>query len=331
MKISHRGNQNQTEASLTNNNQLLPDFFIVGAAKAGTTSIYQYLKQHPEIYLPPIKEVNYFCSDIRPENFRTDYARSVYLNVDAYIEGGMKDEVFHGFIQNWEQYKKIFNPAAGKNAIGELSNTYLFSEVAAKNIYEKFPQAKIIMILRNPVERAFSHYQMDLRNGLVKEDFITEFNNDRYRLPKGWGISNLYYELGLYSEQVKRFMQFFKREQILVLLHDNFVNHEKSSFHMICKFLNVNENFEFNFSVKHNQAKAPRNKFIAMLSRQKKITKLTKKLFSSELLESIKRSLFRKENQKGITDEARRTVAGYYADDINKLSQLLNIDLSIWK
>ena len=308
----------------------LPDFFIVGAAKAGTTSLYQYLKQHPEIYLPPIKEVNFFCSDIQPKNFRPDYARSVQVDLDAYINGGMKEELFHGFIQNWEQYKKIFAPASGKKAIGELSNTYLYSETAAKNIYDKFPDAKIIMVLRNPIDRAYSHYQMDFRNGLVTEDFITAFNNDRHKIPKGWGISNLYYELGLYFTQVKRFTELFPPQQMKIFLYDEMVADEKLFYKNICEFLKVDSNYSFNLNKKYNQGGMPSNALTRWLGRHKKIKKFISRYFFKDVIKAGLSKITLKKNKENLTVTEKEFLIQLYETDVLNLQKLLKKDLSKW-
>ena len=308
----------------------LPDFFIVGAAKAGTTSIYQYLKQHPEIYLPPIKEVNFFCTDIQIKNFRPDYAGSVFTDVDAWIASGMKTELFHGFLQHWNQYEKIFQQAEGKKAIGELSNTYLFSEVAAKNIVEKFPEAKIIMVLRHPVERAFSHYLMDFKNGLVNENFLIEFNRDKNKEKKGWGISNLYFELGLYSEQVKRYIDLFSNDRIKIFLFDDLVNDERAVFKTICNFLNIDSGFQFDFETKHNQNTFPKNKWVAAISKQKFIRQFIKNIIPDKIKNRIKKTAFSSKNVPKLSEEDRTTVTALYKDDVLKLAELIRRDLNHW-
>ncbi|MEI7801043.1 MAG: sulfotransferase [Bacteroidota bacterium] len=306
------------------------DFFIVGAAKAGSTSIYQYLKQHPGIYLPPIKELNFFSDDIRRKNFRPEYAKSVYLDVDAYLNEGMKHEVFHGFIEQAAQHEKLFEPAKPGQLAGELSNTYLYSETAAQNIFKYNPKSKIIMLLRNPVERAFSHYQMDLRSGLVHNDFITEFNNDRHKIPKGWGISNLYYELGLYYEQAKRYFDLFPREQIHIILFDDLLLDKVKTMQALSSFLNIDDKFQFNLETKFNEAAMPRNKFVLWLKKRKNISRFFKSLIPAKLFSLLKEIAFSKKHLPEITAEEKQTVFGYYHDDLLKLTTLIRRDLSRW-
>src|SRR5580765_4773440 len=141
----------------------LPNFFIVGAAKSGTTSLYEYMKMHPEVYMAPIKETHHFSTDIDNTQFRPNYARSLNKDLTSFLEGDMSDGIFHAFVKDWNQYVKLFGKVNSEKAIGEVTNSYLYSHEAAQNILSRFPNAKVIMILRNPIDRAFSHYLMDLR------------------------------------------------------------------------------------------------------------------------------------------------------------------------
>lgn len=128
----------------------VPNFFIVGAAKSGTTSLYHYLKQHPEIYMSPVKEPKYFLASINkfPHNGPGD------IEVDKKI------------IRTWDEYLKLFSNASVEKCIGEASCGYLYyCELVAPSIKRISPEAKIIIVLRNPVERAFSAYCYLFREG----------------------------------------------------------------------------------------------------------------------------------------------------------------------
>ena len=128
-----------------------PNFFIVGAPKAGTTSLYAYLSMHPEVFMPStIKEPDYF-------SHKAILAQNLYYNTTH--------------VTNLEEYLDLFSLANGEKAIGEASVSYLYYQEAARNLYDFNPEARIIIILREPVERAFSHYLMDARLGLIKATF----------------------------------------------------------------------------------------------------------------------------------------------------------------
>ena len=166
----------------------LPNFIVVGAAKAGTTSIYQYLSQHPQVYLSPIKETNYFAKDIPLDKIRKDYYKGGELDVAAYVATNLEEQIHIAFVSQWEHYQKLYKNVKDQKAIGEISNSYLHSSVAAKEIYAVNPDMKIIMILRDPIKRAFSHYKMTLRVGLVKDTFYEEVQRDYAAREKGFRV-----------------------------------------------------------------------------------------------------------------------------------------------
>src|ERR1700744_4238921 len=131
-----------------------PNFFIVGAPKAGTTSLYNYLGQHPQIYMSPIKEPNYFAGEMRLDNFVEEARRRIadeMHDLQEYLRGDMRQNRFGGWVSAWEDYLKLFRNVTDEIAIGEATPCYLWSETAARNIAARIPDAKIIINLRNPV------------------------------------------------------------------------------------------------------------------------------------------------------------------------------------
>ena len=110
-----------------------PNFFIVGAPKAATTFLYAYLDQHPQVYMSPLKEPNYFASELRPENFAEEDRARVQRQMrelQAYLRGDMRETRFGGFVTSWEDYLQLFRNAADQIAVGEASPTYLWSQTA---------------------------------------------------------------------------------------------------------------------------------------------------------------------------------------------------------
>src|SRR3954462_6473419 len=128
-----------------NSENKLPNFFVVGAAKSGTTSLYEYLKLHPEVYMAPIKETHHFSTDIDNTKFRANYARSLNKDLSKFLESDMEEGIFHAFVKDWDEYSQLFKRVNGEKAIGEVTNSYLYSHEAAQNIFKKFPQAKIVI------------------------------------------------------------------------------------------------------------------------------------------------------------------------------------------
>src|SRR5438105_3219492 len=154
----------------------LPNFFIVGAGKAGTTSLYRYLGQHPQIYMSRVKEPSYFASEIRPENLSPVFARHIErqsrrLRLREVLTDGKPLRPSGWLISEWDDYLRLFQEVRDEKAIGEATVSYLWSRTAAGNIAACLPDAKIIMLLRDPAERAFSQYLHQMGTGLMRCTF----------------------------------------------------------------------------------------------------------------------------------------------------------------
>jgi hypothetical protein len=313
-----------------NSESKLPNFFVVGAAKSGTTSLYEYLKLHPEVYMAPIKETHHFSTDIDNSKFRPNYARSLNKDLTGFLSGNMEEGIFHAFVKDWNEYVQLFKKVNGEKAIGEVTNSYLYSKEAAKNIISKFPDAKVIMMLRNPVDRAFSHYLMDLRIGYETANFMTALKKDLARNPKGWGISNLYIEIGMYYEQVRRFIEVFPEPQRRIYIFDDFVKNPEAMMKDIFRFLEVSETTIIDFSRKYNPSFIPKNKLIGKLNTQKKVKDWLKGVLPKSVKSKFKKTFYTDRDLPKIKSEERKFLQDIFRDDIEKLSALLHRDLSAW-
>jgi Sulfotransferase family len=195
-----------------------PNFYIVGAAKCGTASLYGHLRKHPQVFLPEVKEPNFFATGA-PEGeavFDIPHYRTV------------------------DEYQRLYRKATGYSAIGDTSNSYLWDASSPGRIKEVRPDAKIIMMLRDPVMRAHSFYLMSFRAG--DEDastFREAIERDRRRGRDNWFTSWLYVEGGLYHEQVRRFIDTFGREQVLVLLADELAKDPRAVFLKISNHIGI--------------------------------------------------------------------------------------------
>lgn len=314
----------------TKERQKLPNFFVVGAAKSGTTSLYEYMKMHPQIYMAPIKETHHFSTDIDNSKFRPNYARSLNKDLSKFLETDMQEGIFHAFVKERDQYNKLFKNVKDEKAIGEITNSYLYSQEAARNIFTRFPDAKVIMMLRNPIDRAFSHYLMDLRIGYETNDFMTALKKDMARDPKGWGISNLYVEIGMYAEQVKRFIEIFPERQRRIYLFDDFKKDAGAVVKDMFTFLGVDPNVDIDYSQKFNPSFIPKNKLIGKLNTQKKIKDWLKGVLPKSVKSKFKKTFYTDKDLPRITPAERKFLADIFRNDVMKLGKLLNRDLSKW-
>ncbi|NPA51292.1 MAG: sulfotransferase [Aquificae bacterium] len=305
-----------------------PNFFVVGAAKAGTTSIYNYLKPHPQVYVSPIKEPNFFSTDINPEKFRKNYKKEIEKDYDKYFKYG--EESHLTFIRDLNDYLKLFEKVSTEKAIGEFSTSYLYSKVAAQNIKDFNPDAKIIIVLRNPIERAFSHYLMDLKIGYTNLSFWEAIQRDINSKEKEWGITHLYLELGLYYKQVKRYLNTFDKSQVKIFLFEELKNTEEF-VKALYRFLEIDGNLHFPDTSKvYNKSKVPKYKNLYFWASNLGIIRFSQKIFPTGLKKSIKNILFSSENLPKLSVKEKEFLKEYYKKDIENLSNLIDKDLNFW-
>jgi hypothetical protein len=313
-----------------------PNLFIVGAAKSGTTSVYNILENHPEIFMCPIKEPHHFSKDIKFSNFNPNYQKRNKFDIEEYLSKDILQKKHIAYIDDYSQYIQLFRNVTNQKIIGEVSNGYLYSKLAAKEIYKFNHQSKIIIILRNPVERCFSHWLMDYRIGLSRsnsciDDLIFDYNlNDQ-----SWGgISHTYIQIGLYFEQVKRYLDIFPKNNIKILLFKDLKNDPNKFKNEIFNFLNLeNINFERKIDKQFNEARIPKyalssaiyNYFISRPHLKKMINPSFAKLFKNFLFTST----FEKNDYLSYLD--KKKFLPYFIEDINNLENLIELDLSDWK
>lgn len=221
-----------------------PNLFLVGAAKAGTTSLAAYLGSHTEIYLSPIKEPNHFNTEVDLGLIREDHRRNTYIDFNSYFSKSKLENIHIAFVQHRENYLNLFREVEQQRYLMEASTGYLYSPVAAQNIHAFNSEAKIIIILRHPVERAISHYMMDAARGNVKlEKSLNTIRDDHNATKQGYCITNLYIELSLYYAQVRRFLDTFQPENVLVLNFDTLRKSPTLVLQQVASFLELRYDF----------------------------------------------------------------------------------------
>ena len=199
-----------------------PNFLVLGAARSGTTLLHSYLLQHPEIYLPKSKQ---------PEPH-------FFLKSEHYQKGS---EWYH---------ERYFSAVNDEKAIGEISTSYLFGENVAGRIASYNPLLKFIVVLREPKQRAYSNYWHSFKNGFEEIPFDEAIRNEQDRL---LGLDEKLKEIApyayvgrsLYFEQLERYLNYFDPSQFYVFLFEHFINNPKKYLNEICRFLAVNDNFQW--------------------------------------------------------------------------------------
>lgn len=280
------------------------DFFIVGAPKCGTTSLNRYLGLHPSLCLSNPKEVNYFsASDIK--------AQGLYY----------KEKL----IEDAESYAGCFSHSREGDLLGEGSVSYLYYKAVPGNIYDYNPCAKIIIILRDPVDRAFSHYLMDRRLGYVSESFSNIFSNST-KYPVHY---QQYFSLGKYFEQVKRYVDFFGRDQVFII---NDVDLKCSTVQVlrgVCGFLGVEFCEEMYTEKSHNEYKVPRNFIVSKLYESYFLRSAVQRLIPKVMQDKVKSILFSSGGKPVLGSELNRKLNAYFEEDRKLLAKLISDDFPL--
>ena len=281
------------------------DFFIVGAPKAGTTSLYHYLSEHPETDMSILKEPNYFSEKSIKDN-------------DLYYKSYP--------IKKLSRYHSLFK---NNNLIkGEASVSYLYYKDVAKSIKAYNSSARIIIMLRDPIERAFSHYLMDFRLGLINDTF-ENIIFQKSNLSNSKTYFQQYVKLGEYTNQIKRYFNEFPSEQILVVDYDDFKNKTSDVVKKVYKFLKIDINFSPELNNKHNARFIVNNRLLKFLFSKIIIRKAMNLIFPKFIKSFIKNQFF---NNKPpiLLSSSRLYLRQYFKKDVENLSNFLQKDYSKW-
>jgi hypothetical protein len=309
----------------------LPNFFIVGAPKAGTTSLYYYLDQHPQIYMSPIKEPNFFSTEVRSENFEA--GQRLALERDAlalrkFLDGPMKEKRFGGIITELADYERLFANAGDATAVGEASVCYLWSSTAPGRIASMTPNARIVIMLRDPAARAFSQYAHGVSMGATTDSFREHIRKSLMLERKQFCSVYPFLEFGLYAEQVRRYRDLFG-PKVWIGLHEDFRANPLEEYHRLLRFLEVDDAFIPDFTHQYSEGLTPRLRLVGTL-RRKGIWGAVARLTPVRLRPYFRRVLTRSPGAVQLSAADRQYLVDFFRADIHKLESLLSIDLSRW-
>jgi hypothetical protein len=303
----------------------LPNFLVLGAAKAGTSSLEQYLRQHPHIFLNSTwKELRFFAYD----GIRPSYAGPGDQEWNRFTVTTLADDEAH------------FDGASTETALGEVSPVYLYNERAPERIARYVPDARLIAILRNPIERAHSHYVHLLRDGRERADsFEQALSLEDERVRDNWEWSWHYRRAGLYHEQLERYFARFDRARIRLVLYDDFLDDPAGVVQDIFRFLGVDASFVPDMRIRHNVSGLPRSRLV---SKSLMNIRTTLKRISTPVKPCIPPSVWRggaaaiwslynaNQTKPPLDAATHRALASYFQDDVRRLENLLGRDLSHW-
>jgi hypothetical protein len=288
----------------------MPNFFIIGAQKAGTTSLYYYLNQHPQVYMSPVKEPHFF------EGMHADFKRP-----------GRRVAP----VTDLRDYQALFDGVSDEHAIGEASASYLYSPKAPNLIQRTIPDAKIIAILRNPAERAYSNFVHLVQVGREPlASFAEALEAEEQRMRDNWGSNWYYKQKGFYYAQVKRYLETFGQEHVRIWLFEDLRDEPFGMMRDLFQFLDVDEGFVPDMSVEHNLSGLPRNESLYTWARKLSARHpvLVDRFFPAGLRRYVKRRIVAKPPL--FPAELRRQLIYTYREDVLKLQELIGRDLSPW-
>ncbi len=294
-----------------------PDFLVVGTARAGTTALHYYLKQHPGIFLPSQKEPCYYCF----AGQKPDY----------------KNGKFAFAIKNGTEYGRLFKSAPEKACKGEISTPYLYlhdrtiSNILSLHTNPK--SLKIIIILRNPLERAYSQYLWKVRDGREPLSFDNALREEKKRMLQNYSFDYFYAHRGLYYAQVKAYLETFPH--VKIFRFEQFRENLQTTLSELCAFLGVDDEFIFEKRKDLNTSQPPRfaalGRLITLESRVKyKILNMIPDNLRVGIKEQFIRLNNSGKNQPDMTVTAREFLNHYYHDDLQKLQSLTGFNLSSW-
>jgi hypothetical protein len=311
----------------------LPNFFIVGAPKAGTTSLYAYLDQHPQVYMSPLKEPSYFASELRAENFSEELRPRVAREMRAleeYLRGDMRERRFGGLVSTWEDYLKLYRNVSDQQAIGEATASYLWSPTAARNIAARIPHARIIITLRNPVERAYSQYLQMLTVGVNPGSFRELIDASIDCRDQRLGIAWPLLEYGRYCAQVERYFREFPRSQVHISYYEDLQRSPQQLMADLFAFLGVNPGFVPDISRRHNEPQIPKLAGAAYFLKKWGAWPYVRRLAPAPLGPRLRSLMVRPRGSLEMAAADRAFLTDYYREDIARLAALLGRDLSSW-
>ncbi len=295
-----------------NKKKRLPDFFLIGAPKAGTTSLFHYIIQHPDIFPCKFKETRFFMDDFLFDK-----------GVDFYLE-----KYFYGA----ESYKKF-----GEGTPAYLGHPETVIPRMKSSLGDHIP--KFLIILRDPVDRAWSNYQHRKRNMVEKLDFWDAIADEPQRRANNSGIFLRYFEGGLYGQQIQKWQAAYPKSQFKVFFYEQ-LKKPQLLLKEIFEFLDLEGQIEIDFNRKKNTASKPKSKLLYYLMSNmpsffgasfRKIVPLhLQKEVRTRLRQSLMRPIKKNESPK-FAEADRKKLREMYISDIELLEDILAIDLKHWK
>ena len=296
----------------------LPNFLIVGAAKSGTSSLHNYLNQHPEVFMPSYN------------------SEGMKVKEPRFLIKDLVKHRLHNGVWTWEEYKSLFGDVIDEKAIGESTVLYLYYyKDAIKNIKEKLGNdVKIIIMLRNPADRAYSAFQHVSRGFKEQNSFEKSLEMEDGRLERDGNLTPIvmYKDMGLYHDMVKSFQENFSN--VHVIIYDDFRDDTENEMKKTYQFLGISDNADIDYVTRHNVGgkrwKNDKVKYLFM--KENPIKSIFRRIIPKGLRRGIRNNLVKASTNKvtPMKGHTRIMLNDFFREDVKQLSTLLNRDLTNW-
>lgn len=304
----------------------MPDFIVIGAAKAGTTALYHYLRQDPQICMTSQKEPHFFTFEGQSPTFHGPYDREVWQSM---------------VVTELEAYQALFKHQPDALVRGEISTNYLYyHEMTAHRILSYVPDVKLIVILRNPVNRAYSAYLHRRRDGREPATtFLQALELETERIRQKWGPGAHYIQGGFYAEALKTYLSTFTPQQIRIYLYEKDIQlHLTDTLDDIADFLGLDATMTWNTHQRYNEGYTFQNPIIARLHRlfvhnpslQQSLHYLLPDPFFNRLQTRYRRIKESYQVKTQVDPALYKQLIALYRDDILESQKLIRRDLSFW-
>lgn len=303
-----------------------PNFLIIGAGRAGTTSLHHYVGQHPDVFTSPIKETNYFAYRV---------AASSAASAGAAPPGSAEPETTFP-VRSLGKYRKLFRGASGARAVGEASPRYMADPRVADEIAAVLPDVRIVAILRDPVERAYSSYLFHRRDGRETRSFDEAIRQEREgTADPGLRFGQRHYtSLGFYDRLLAPYFERFPRDRIGIFLFDDLRRDAEGLMRDLFRFLGVDPGFEPDLGVRYNASGVPRRGLARAAFRKRPWIVRARRSLPRPVRERMDRWIealrSRRLESPPLPDDARRRLRALFAADLARLEERIARDLSGW-
>lgn len=295
-----------------------PTFFLLGAPKAGTTALYALLNQHPDVFLPAVKEPHHYAYRDHPLTF-----------------GGPADEriMRHMVIRDAQRYRALYR-GRSETALGDASAMQLYVPGTEARISDELPNARFVVVLRDPVQRAFSSWLHLVRDDREWLSFEAALDAEPERIAADWIPLWHYVAVGRYAEQLTRWFEHTSPERFHILLHDDLRSDPVAALRDVFRFLDVDPNVEVDTTLERNVSGVPKSRALQrMLSRPHPVKDAAKRLLPPAVKDRLVTWLRRRNvGDKPALDAATASrLRARFDDDVAKLEELLGRDLTGWR